>query len=659
MKSIEFKLPSGPAQLVALDNAPLAPIDILGRQKCIACGLGKDSAADEIKKAARPSFATIRRNSFKFKSLSCWSYNIGVGCLHGCGFCYVPDSQQTGVGIDKENNGHLATALREFGVQDPDAEWGQYLLLRPFDEKIFLASLKAAENTPLTKLNRDGNRAIMFCTTTDPYQVISIPGDPAKQKLLNGLRRHLVRRALELILEHSTLNVRILTRSPLAEQDFDVYRKFGNRLLFGMSLPTLRNDLARVYEPHAPAPTQRLATLQAAKQAGIHIYVAMAPTYPECDEADLRATMEAIHALHPVTLFHEPINIRGKNVERIAAHAANLGVTLRTGIFDSPTTWRRYALEQLCDVQTIAGELGMLQVLHLWPDKSLKSKNGYIKVQDRKARESHPGHRETRQEKQQRRAADEAEWVKIENWISFWHESVSRWPGQENGAVMATQLTPDEVSEATMVGNDNLGAEDRKFLEQQENIVRAGQKTFLAVGTALMHIRDYKDGLLYLPYGTFEKYCRQRWDLGRAHANRQMVAAGIFSEMSPRGDNPSAEILPSTERQLRELSRLPTAELRKAAWRVVVAAAGEKPISASQVAKAVHTLAESESGQQVNPSVEHPVRKKTYRIAAESLAKMRKGLKQLRAQVAKLLETPQITLIIDEIEGLLPDTEEK
>src|SRR5678815_891207 len=98
----------------------------------------------------------------------------------------------------------------------------------------------------------------MYCSTTDPYQVIRHP-NPDRQRVLGQHARRLVRRSLELIRDRSTLNVRILTRSPLARADFDLFQSFGPRLLFGMSLPTLRNDLARVYEPKAPAPSQRLA----------------------------------------------------------------------------------------------------------------------------------------------------------------------------------------------------------------------------------------------------------------------------------------------------------------------------------------------------------------------------------------------------------------
>ena len=104
--------------------------------------------------------AVIARNHFLYKSLSDWSFNTAVGCSHGCRFCYVPS-----VSTVKQSG-----RLSEFGVRDPDAEWGQYVLLRPWDETAFLKSLKAAEGTHRKELSRDGNRAIMFSTTTDPYQ---------------------------------------------------------------------------------------------------------------------------------------------------------------------------------------------------------------------------------------------------------------------------------------------------------------------------------------------------------------------------------------------------------------------------------------------------------------------------------------------------------
>ncbi|MEO5711977.1 MAG: radical SAM protein [Luteolibacter sp.] len=306
--------------------------------------------------------ATIQPNNFVHKSLSNWSFNTAIGCSHACRFCYVPSAATIKMGA----------LLEKHRITDPDAEWGDYVLLRRWDEKKFLASLRAAERTPLAELKPDGNRAIIYCSTTDPYQAIRHP-DAARRRELADAARFVVRRSLELIRDHSTLRVRILTRSPLAKQDFDLFRSFGPRLLFGMSLPTLRNDLAKIYEPRAPAPSQRLATLQAARDAGLHVYVAIAPTYPECDADDFRATLEAIRPLDPVTIFHEPINIRADNVQRIAAHATRLGVSLRTDVFATREAWQDYALTALSNMRSTAQDLGLASRLHLWPDKSLGS----------------------------------------------------------------------------------------------------------------------------------------------------------------------------------------------------------------------------------------------------------------------------------------------
>jgi DNA repair photolyase len=304
--------------------------------------------------------AVIAPNNFVHKSLSNWAVNIAVGCAHACRFCYVPSAATI----------KQSARLAEFGVSDPDLDWGNYVFLRPWDEQKFRASLRAADKTPLDQLKPDGNRAVIYCSTTDPYQVLPHP-DPGKRRELAETARTLIRKSLELIRDESSLNVRILTRSPLAKTDFDLFRTFGHRLVFGMSLPTLRNDLARVYEPKAPAPSQRLATLRAAREAGLHVYVAIAPTYPECDRDDLHATLTAIAEVEPITIFHEPINIRAENVARIKAHAESVGTKLRTEVFETRESWERYALNSLKTMHEVAGELGLKRRLHLWPDRSL------------------------------------------------------------------------------------------------------------------------------------------------------------------------------------------------------------------------------------------------------------------------------------------------
>jgi len=240
-----------------------------------------------------PLPALIEENKFSFKSLSNWAYNISMGCVHACPFCYVPGKVANR--LEKNMEGHMGEAIpqewRKDGGHWADSQWGNYAFIRSWDEKAFRSSLKkamaqakATDKRAVPKdqrLPKDGNRAIIFCSTTDPYQTLIIPGDPKKQKLLNDLRRNLVRNALQIILEESNLNVRILTRSPLASDDFDLYEKFGNRLAFGMSFPTADEALSSIYEPRSPGPTLKLATLRKAVERGLHVYVALAPTMPE------------------------------------------------------------------------------------------------------------------------------------------------------------------------------------------------------------------------------------------------------------------------------------------------------------------------------------------------------------------------------------------
>src|SRR4051812_33077658 len=130
--------------------------------------------------------AVIRPNNFVYKSLSNWAFNIAVGCSHGCRFCYVPSTATI----------KQAPALQKYGVDDPDEEWGNYVLIRQWNEREFLRSLRAADKTPKDRLKPDGNRAVVYCSTTDPYQVIHHP-NPERRRELSEAARSIVVRSLE------------------------------------------------------------------------------------------------------------------------------------------------------------------------------------------------------------------------------------------------------------------------------------------------------------------------------------------------------------------------------------------------------------------------------------------------------------------------------
>ena len=314
---------------------------------------------------------TIERNNFRYKSLSCWSLNPFLGCGHGCPFCYVPDTC-----ANKQK-----TLLAGYGVTDPVADWGSYVLVRPWIESRFMASLRVAEQTHLGLLNADGNRAVMLCSTTDPYQVIRNE-DPETQRRLNHHARHMLQMALTAIRDHSTLNVRILTRSPLARQDFELLRSFGNRLLLGTSLPTLDPVLGRVYEPRAPDPRQRLQLLIDAHAAGIPTFVAVAPVFPEVGYEGMLQVFREVRAAQPCTIFMEPVNIRQGIAERIQAEAQIHGRQIDMTPYREKAAWIEYAVRTLKEAERAADEAGVRDCLHLWPDHTDLGSRAAVKSQD-------------------------------------------------------------------------------------------------------------------------------------------------------------------------------------------------------------------------------------------------------------------------------------
>ena len=244
---------------------------------------------------------------------------------------------------------------------------------------------------------------MFLCSTTDPYQTIRNE-DVGKQKLLNVHARQMLRDALEAIRDHSTLNVRILTRSPLARQDFDIFKTFGDRLLLGTSLPTLDPVLGRLYEPKVPAPAQRLKLLADAHAAGIRTYVAVAPVFPECGYRGMLDVFKAVKAAKPWTIFLEPVNLRLGIPERIQREASDLGREIDMTPYTDSKAWAEYAIRTLRDAERAAKAAGLLDRLHLWPDHEALGSKAVVA-----------------------RQPDPDAYLK---WLSGYWNRVSEWPGK-------------------------------------------------------------------------------------------------------------------------------------------------------------------------------------------------------------------------------------
>lgn len=135
-----------------------------------------------------------------------------------------------------------------------------------------------------------------------------------------------------------------------------------------------------------------------------------------------------------------------------------------------------------------------------------------------------------------------------------------------------------------------ISSVEAAVLADQEAIIAQGLKTFYAVGTALLTIRDQR--LYREDHGTFEDYCQERWGMTRTHADRMISAASVVADLTPIGVSGGSSTiveLPQNEAQARPLAALPS-DQRAAAWQEAVETAPEGKVTAAHVAATVRDI---------------------------------------------------------------------
>jgi hypothetical protein len=163
-------------------------------------------------------------------------------------------------------------------------------------------------------------------------------------------------------------------------------------------------------------------------------------------------------------------------------------------------------------------------------------------------------------------------------------------------------------------------------LTELEAIIKRGLGTFVAVGNALLEIRDSK--LYKAEFETFELYCRERWNMSRIHAHRHIEAAKVSANLLPTGN-----IQPRSERQVRPLAKLKPTQQRKVWKEAVQSADGEQP-TAKQVQEAAEPKRKPRQRREPPPYEPTPVEQ-------AGMDALEKALKRIAP-----LATPEIAKVI-------------
>jgi DNA repair photolyase len=154
-------------------------------------------------------------------------------------------------------------------------------------------SLSAKVNAPIIlkkQLQRRAKRGeygiIALSSSTEPYMKV-------EEKL------ELTRKLLEIILKYK-FPVHILTKSKLILRDLDLLReidkeailpgdlkaKLEHRAIISFSISTLDEKLAKILEPGAPTPKERLETIQKCKDEGFLVGICYIPVLPYLSDSE-------------------------------------------------------------------------------------------------------------------------------------------------------------------------------------------------------------------------------------------------------------------------------------------------------------------------------------------------------------------------------------
>lgn len=185
----------------------------------------------------------------------------------------------------------------------------------------------------------------------------------------------------------------------------------------------------------------------------------------------------------------------------------------------------------------------------------------------------------------------------------------------------------------------SLSPEEEGILKDCEAVVRKGMATFIAVGEALILIRDRR--LFRVSAPSFEIFCRQCFRMSQQYTNSVVDCWEVVSVL---GEYPEFDgRLPENEAQARPLKGMERGRLVQT-WHAVLEQSGDSPVTAGLVREVVRKL-HPETAQSLDESHAKPV------------TKIRRCVKSLRGAMENIRnpKAEQALRLVNELAALLDD----
>jgi len=197
--------------------------------------------------------------------------NLYTGCSHGCRYCYADFNKR---------------------FQNIPDTWGEFVFAKTNCPQLLEKEIKK---------NKPGS--IFLSSVCDCYMP-----EEAKYKL--------TRKILEVFAASPykvNFTLEILTKSALVRRDFDLLKELDIEL--GMSINQLNEKTAKIIEPLASSPKERLATLKAANEKGIKTFGFISPVLPGL--TNLQEVFSALHEAGVGYTWVELFNMRKSAVDKM------------------------------------------------------------------------------------------------------------------------------------------------------------------------------------------------------------------------------------------------------------------------------------------------------------------------------------------------------
>lgn len=181
-------------------------------------------------------------------------------CGHDCAYCYAP-----------------------YVMRTSPLEWGKEIVAKVNIPQVLAKELPRRQGV------------IGLGTVTDPYQ-------PLEAETL------LTRRCLEEIVKASA-RVSVLTKSDLVLRDRDILKRIRGAEV-GITVNTISDDRAGIFEANAPPPSRRLRAARCLVDEGIDTYVFLGPIIPTITDHDLEGLVQGIASSGVRSAMIDRLNLR-------------------------------------------------------------------------------------------------------------------------------------------------------------------------------------------------------------------------------------------------------------------------------------------------------------------------------------------------------------